>query len=73
MFPTGECADLASTDRQLKAAGLCLGYGGFASLILQYRVTIFAIPLAPMMDMYVMKPPQDGGFFRRTRKDGVSE
>jgi hypothetical protein len=47
---------LTSTDGQLKAAGFSFGYGGFATLILQYRVTIFAIPLVPIMDKLVVQP-----------------
>jgi hypothetical protein len=40
----------------LKAAGFSFGYGGFATLILQYRVTIFAIPLVPIMEKFVVQP-----------------
>lgn len=29
---------------------------GFATLILQYRVTLFAIPLVPIMESLVVKP-----------------
>ena len=32
------------------------GYGGFATVILQYRVTLFAIPLVPIMEKYVVEP-----------------
>ena len=31
-----------------------VGYGGFATAILQYRVTIAAIPLIPIMDKYAV-------------------
>ena len=55
-FNSGEWIDLTSTDGQLKAAGFSFGYGGFATLILQYRVTIFAIPLVPLMDKLVVQP-----------------
>jgi hypothetical protein len=60
-YTTGGWLDLTSTDGQLKAAGFSFGYGGFATLILQYRVTIFAIPLVPVMDKYVVKPLQARG------------
>lgn len=53
---TGEWIDLMTTDGQLKAAGFSFGYGGFATVILQYRVTLFAIPLIPIMDKYVVTP-----------------
>ena len=63
-YTTGEWIDLSSTDGQLKAAGFSLGYGGFATLILQYRVTLFAIPLVPVMDKYIIKPLQARGVFK---------
>ena len=31
-------------------------YIGFATLILQYRVTLFAIPLVPVMEKLVVEP-----------------
>lgn len=55
-YTTGEWIDIMSTDGQLKAAGFSFGYGGFATAILQYRVTIFAIPLVPFMQKYVVEP-----------------
>ena len=45
-----------TTEGQLQAAGFSFGYGGFATLILQYRVTIFAIPLVPVMEKLVVEP-----------------
>lgn len=33
-----------------------IGYGGFATVILQYRVTLFAIPLVPIMENLVVNP-----------------
>jgi hypothetical protein len=53
---TGEWIDMMTTDGQLKAAGFSFGYGGFATVILQYRVTLFAIPLVPVMEKYVVNP-----------------
>ena len=53
---TGEWIDMLTTDGQLKAAGFSFGYGGFATVILQYRVTLFAIPLVPIMEKYVIEP-----------------
>jgi hypothetical protein len=47
---------MMTTDGQLKAAGFSFGYGGFATAILQYRVTLFAIPLVPVMENLVVKP-----------------
>ena len=38
---------------QIEAAGVTFRYGGFATVILQYRVTLFAIPLVPIMDKVV--------------------
>lgn len=55
-YTTGEWIDVTTADGQLKAAGFSFGYGGFATLILQYRVTIFAIPLVPVMQKYVVEP-----------------
>lgn len=55
-YTTGEWIDIMSTDGQLKAAGFSFGYGGFATAILQYRVTIFAIPLVPFMQKFVVEP-----------------
>jgi nucleoside-diphosphate-sugar epimerase len=55
-YTTGEWIDIMSTDGQLKAAGFSFGYGGFATAILQYRVTIFAIPLVPFMQKYIVEP-----------------
>jgi nucleoside-diphosphate-sugar epimerase len=55
-FTTGEWIDMMTTDGQLKAAGFSFGYGGFATVILQYRVTLFAIPLVPVMDKLVVQP-----------------
>ena len=45
-----------TTGGQLQAAGFTLGYGGFATVILQYRVTLFAIPLVPNMEKLVVGP-----------------
>lgn len=53
---TGAWIDLMSTEGQLQAAGFSFGYGGFATIILQYRVTLFAIPLVPVMEKYVVAP-----------------
>jgi hypothetical protein len=53
---TGEWIDMMTTDGQMKAAGFSFGYGGFATVILQYRVTLFAIPLVPIMEKYVVAP-----------------
>ncbi len=55
-YTTGEWIDIMSTDGQLKAAGFSFGYGGFATVILQYRVTLFAIPLVPLMQKLVVDP-----------------
>ena len=55
-YTTGEWIDVMTTDGQLKAAGFSFGYGGFATVILQYRVTLFAIPLIPIMEKYAVKP-----------------
>jgi hypothetical protein len=55
-YTTGEWIDLTSQEGQLQAAGFSFGYGGFATLILQYRVTLFAIPLVPLMEDLVVKP-----------------
>eukprot|EP00600_Ochromonadales_sp_CCMP1393_P006923 CAMPEP_0174954600 /NCGR_PEP_ID=MMETSP0004_2-20121128/517_1 /TAXON_ID=420556 /ORGANISM="Ochromonas sp., Strain CCMP1393" /LENGTH=136 /DNA_ID=CAMNT_0016202437 /DNA_START=125 /DNA_END=535 /DNA_ORIENTATION=+ len=55
-YTTGEWIDLTSQEGQLQAAGFSFGYGGFATLILQYRVTLFAIPLVPIMENVVVKP-----------------
>ena len=46
--------DVLSKDGAIKAAGFSIGYGGFATAILQYRVTIAAIPLIPIMDKYAV-------------------
>lgn len=53
---TGEWIDITTSDGQLKAAGFSFGYGSFATLILQYRVTLFAIPLVPIMERFVVGP-----------------
>ena len=53
---SGEWIDLSTSDGQIKAAGFSFGYGGFATVILQYRVTLFAIPLVPIMQKYVVEP-----------------
>jgi hypothetical protein len=53
---TGEWIDLMTPQGQLQAAGFSFGYGGFATVILQYRVTLFAIPLVPIMEKYVVEP-----------------
>ena len=53
---SGEWIDLSTSDGQIKAAGFSFGYGGFATVILQYRVTLFAIPLVPIMQKYVIEP-----------------
>lgn len=45
-----------SKEGQLQAARFTFGYGGFATLILQYRVTLFAIPLVPIMEKLVVEP-----------------
>ena len=55
-YTTGEWIDMMTTDGQLKAAGFSFGYGGFATAILQYRVTLFAIPLVPVMENLIVKP-----------------
>mmetsp|Transcript_30630 Transcript_30630/g.29249 ORF Transcript_30630/g.29249 Transcript_30630/m.29249 type:complete len:199 (+) Transcript_30630:86-682(+) len=55
-YTTGEWIDLMSTEGQLQAAGFSFGYGGFATVILQYRVTLFAIPLVPVMEKLVVGP-----------------
>lgn len=55
-FTTGEWIDLATTEGKVQASAFSFGYGGFATLILQYRVTIFAIPLVPIMEKYVVQP-----------------
>jgi len=52
----GKWLDLSSTEDQLRAAGFSFGYGSFATAILQFRVTIAAIPLIPIMEKYVVKP-----------------
>merc|ERR1711871_136694 len=49
-----EWIDVFSKDGAMKAAGFSVGYGGFATAILQYRVTIAAIPLIPVMDKYAV-------------------
>lgn len=59
---TGEWLDLSSTQGQLQVAGFTFGYGGFATVILQYRVTLFAVPLVPIMEKYVVQPSKR--FFR---------
>lgn len=53
---TGEFIDLMTPEGQLQAAGFTFGYGGFATVILQYRVTLFAIPLVPIMEKFVVEP-----------------
>jgi hypothetical protein len=53
---TGEWVDLGTPQGQIQAAGFSFGYGGFATLILQYRVTLFALPLVPIMEKYVVVP-----------------
>ena len=53
---TGDWIDLMTPEGQLQAAGFTFGYGGFATVILQYRVTLFAIPLVPIMQRYVVEP-----------------
>ena len=55
-YTTGEWIDLMTTEGQLQAAGFTFGYGGFATAILQYRVTLFAIPLVPIMENMVIQP-----------------
>lgn len=55
-FTTGEWINLMTTEGQLQAAGFTFGYGGFATVILQYRVTLFAIPLVPLMEKLVVEP-----------------
>lgn len=55
---TGDWINFATSEGQLKAAGFSFGYGSFATLILQYRVTLFAIPLVPIMEKYVVSPMQ---------------
>lgn len=55
-YTTGEWIDLTTTEGQLQAAGFSFGYGGFATVILQYRVTLFAIPLVPIMEKFVVEP-----------------
>lgn len=55
-FTTGDWIDLMTTEGQLQAAGFTFGYGGFATAILQYRVTLFAIPLVPLMEKVVVQP-----------------
>ena len=52
----GEWLDLSTQEGQLRAAGFSFGYGTFATVILQFRVTIAAIPLIPIMDKFVVKP-----------------
>jgi hypothetical protein len=53
---TGHWINVFTTEGQLQAAGFTFGYGGFATLILQYRVTLFAIPLVPIMEKFVIEP-----------------
>jgi hypothetical protein len=53
---TGEWIDITTSEGQLQAAGFSFGYGGFATVILQYRVTLFAIPLVPVMEKLVVEP-----------------
>jgi hypothetical protein len=55
-YTTGEWLDLSTQEGQLQAAGFSFGYGGFATVILQYRVTLFAIPLVPIMEKLVVQP-----------------
>lgn len=55
-YSTGEWIDFGTREGQLQAAGFSFGYGGFATAILQYRVTIFAIPLVPIMEKFVVTP-----------------
>ena len=55
-YTSGEWIDLSTSEGQLQAAGFSFGYGGFATVILQYRVTLFAIPLVPIMDKFVVEP-----------------
>ena len=50
---TGDWIDLMTKEGQIEAAGVTFRYGGFATVILQYRVTLFAIPLVPIMDKVV--------------------
>mmetsp|Transcript_40443 Transcript_40443/g.41256 ORF Transcript_40443/g.41256 Transcript_40443/m.41256 type:complete len:177 (-) Transcript_40443:180-710(-) len=52
----GEWLDLATQEGQIRAAGFSFGYGTFATAVLQYRVTIAAIPLIPIMEKYVVTP-----------------
>ena len=40
----------------LISVGFSFGYGGLATVILQYRVTLFAIPLVPVMEKFVVTP-----------------
>ncbi len=53
---SGEWIDLSTSEGQLKATAFSFGYGGFATVILQYRVTLFAIPLVPIMEKLVVDP-----------------
>lgn len=55
-FSTGEWVDLSTPEGQLKATAFSFGYGGFATVILQYRVTLFAIPLVPIMEKLIVEP-----------------
>jgi hypothetical protein len=64
---TGGWVDIATPQGQLQAAGFSVGYGGFATLILQYRVTLFALPLVPIMEKFVVGPLK--GIFRTTNSD----
>lgn len=47
-YTTGEWLDLATQEGQLQAAGFTFGYGGFATVILQYRVTLFAVRIGDL-------------------------
>ena len=53
---TGEWLDITTTEGQLQAAGFTFGYGGFATVILQYRVTLFAIPFVDPIERMVVQP-----------------
>ena len=74
-YTTGEWIDIGTTDGQLKAAGFSFGYGGFATVILQYRVTLFAIPLVPIMERLVVEPGKKffGESFGEKKEEEASE
>jgi hypothetical protein len=62
-WTTGDWIDLMTKEGQLEAAGFTFGYGGFATVILQYRVTLFAIPLVPIMDKLIVQPGMHHVFY----------